>query len=205
MKYLDNEIGIPTIEQIREYIISKKFKVNAKEVYEHFRQKKWLNNKGTPIKTLEAMVNAYNGTLIMINKKRRRYKKEPITQKVEPIVEWARKTNKTLLDNSTNYEKQLYHKLKRTFHNRVKAQHPYLINGKLYYADICIPSLKLIIEVDGGYHNTPEQRKKDKKRDEDFASIGYKVLRYSNEYVNTNNGKKQILQEILSLKKTIIC
>ena len=44
MKYQGKEIGIPTLEQIQEYISKKGFVVTAKEVYERFSKKK-LGNK----------------------------------------------------------------------------------------------------------------------------------------------------------------
>lgn len=116
------------------------------------------------------------------------------------LVEWASKNKKKLEESSTKYEKSLYNSLRKTLKKRIKAQNPYLINGHLYYADMAIPSLKLIIEIDGGYHNTYEQKAKDKQRDDDFKSIGYTTLRYTNEQVESRDGKKKIIQEILSYK-----
>lgn len=116
------------------------------------------------------------------------------------LVEWASNNKKKLEKESTKYERALYYKLKKTFKERIKVQNPFLIKGKLYYADISIPSLKLIIEVDGGYHSTPEQKNKDKQRDEAFKSIGYTTLRFTNEQVASKDGKKKILEEILTYK-----
>ncbi len=116
------------------------------------------------------------------------------------LVEWAVDNKKKLDKNATKYEKSLYNSLRKTFKKRIKVQNPYLINGHLYYADISIPSLKLIIEVDGGYHNTEEQKSKDKQRDEDFKSIGYNTLRYTNEQVANRECRKNIVQKILSYK-----
>lgn len=116
------------------------------------------------------------------------------------LVEWAVDNKKKLDKKATKYEKSLYNSLRKTFKKRIKVQNPYLINGHLYYADIAIPSLKLIIEVDGGYHNTKEQKAKDKQRDEDFKSIGYTTLRYTNEQIESREGRKNIVQEILSYK-----
>lgn len=118
------------------------------------------------------------------------------------LVNWASKNKKELEKKSTMYEKMLYKALYKTFKERVKVQHPYLINGHLYYADISIPSLKLIIEVDGGYHNNSEQKVKDNKRDDDFKSVGYKTLRYTNEQVSSRDGKKKIIQDVMTIKMT---
>ncbi len=42
---------------------------------------------------------------------------------------------------------------------------------------------KLIIEIDGGYHNTPEQAEADALRTEFLTQAGFKVIRFSNEQV----------------------
>ena len=45
-------------------------------------------------------------------------------------------------------------------------------------ADFCCLDLKLIVEVDGGHHQTDEGRKFDLCRDQYLAEQGYKVLRF---------------------------
>ena len=135
-----------------------------------------------------------------IQSRKRKHSKYYKEHKKDHLVDWARKTNNELIEKSTIYEKDLLHRLKSRFPRLVKSQLPFLINGKLYYADISIPSVKLIIEVDGGYHSKPEQQAKDKKRDEDFKSIGYTTLRYTNEQVANSECRKNIVQKILSYK-----
>ena len=54
---------------------------------------------------------------------------------------------------------------------------------RFYFADFCDTKNKLIFEVDGEYHNTEEQQKKDKRRTKDFCKLGYKIFRISNEDV----------------------
>lgn len=39
----------------------------------------------------------------------------------------------------------------------------------------------LVIEVDGGYHDTPEQKEADRKKQEWLEKNGYRVLRFRNE------------------------
>ena len=58
--------------------------------------------------------------------------------------------------------------------------------NKFYVADIYIPELNLIVEIDGGYHETEEQKEKDYNRDLDLKSVGYKVFRCTNEEVLKN-------------------
>jgi len=51
------------------------------------------------------------------------------------------------------------------------------IINKFYIADIYLPELNLIVEIDGGYHETAEQKEKDYNRDMDLMSVGYKIFR----------------------------
>jgi len=60
MKYKNSEIGIPTLEQIQEFINRMGFKFTASEVFDYFSANNWLTKKGEPIKTLESIVNVYN-------------------------------------------------------------------------------------------------------------------------------------------------
>ena len=50
-----------------------------------------------------------------------------------------------------------------------------------YIIDFYIHSGKICMEVDGGYHNDPEQVEKDKIRDKYLISKGYRVIRITNE------------------------
>lgn len=57
-----------------------------------------------------------------------------------------------------------------------------------YYAivDFFIPSIKTVIEVDGGYHFTPEQASKDKYRDSWLTNVRkVKVIRITNQQAET--------------------
>ena len=46
-----------------------------------------------------------------------------------------------------------------------------------YIADFLASSVKLIVEVDGGYHTTPSGRRADARRDRYLAKLGYRVVR----------------------------
>ncbi|WP_418698153.1 SpoIID/LytB domain-containing protein [Bacteroides sp.] len=54
-----------------------------------------------------------------------------------------------------------------------------------YIADFISLERKLIIEIDGGYHNTSGQQVKDKDRTEHLEALGYHILRFTNEEVIT--------------------
>ena len=73
--------------------------------------------------------------------------------------------------------------------NKIKYsfQKVFNIDGKYYIVDFYFPSKKLVIEIDGGYHFTKEQKEKDSKRTKDLKSIGLKVIRLTNDNVMKNN------------------
>jgi len=50
-----------------------------------------------------------------------------------------------------------------------------------YVADFYIPNKRLVVELDGGYHLTTEQKVKDKFRTKELNTLGYKVIRLTNE------------------------
>jgi very-short-patch-repair endonuclease len=74
-------------------------------------------------------------------------------------------------------------------------QHP--IGG--YVADFCCPAVKLVIEVDGGHHDEPEQRAQDRERDSILDSQGFTVLRVWNNEVQKNTDG--VVQKILDTLK----
>jgi very-short-patch-repair endonuclease len=55
-----------------------------------------------------------------------------------------------------------------------------------YIADFVAHSCKLIVELDGESHDFEERLRHDAKRDEWFASRGYRVLRFTNSDVMKN-------------------
>ncbi len=61
-----------------------------------------------------------------------------------------------------------------------------------YIADFACLSEKLIIELDGGYHNTEQQKEADLVRDAWLNKMGYKVLRFTNEELYENINKVMI-------------
>jgi len=71
-----------------------------------------------------------------------------------------------------------------------RRQHP--IYG--YIADFICIRKRLIVEVDGGYHNEEEQKKHDEEREYYLRSIGFNIMRFSNEEVigDTGNVLKKI-------------
>ena len=59
-------------------------------------------------------------------------------------------------------------------------QYPIATARKIYYADIYVPSLRLIIEVDGGYHETKEQKRLDNNRSANIRKLNIHLCRIRN-------------------------
>lgn len=59
------------------------------------------------------------------------------------------------------------------------------IIGEFIADFICIPS-RLIIELDGGYHQLPNQQVSDMERQQWLEQHGFKVIRFTNEEVISN-------------------
>lgn len=82
----------------------------------------------------------------------------------------------------TKAEKVFKHKLLK-WGIKFRSQRPI---GK-YIVDFLIFDRKLIIEIDGEYHNKKLQKKQDKMREKYLKSMGFKIIRISNNKVlNTN-------------------
>ena len=83
----------------------------------------------------------------------------------------------------TDAERALWEKLKdRTRGVCFRRQH---IIGD-YIVDFACLKSKLVVEVDGEYHFTPEQQTEDKIRQSDLERMGFCVLRFSNQDVFSN-------------------
>lgn len=52
-----------------------------------------------------------------------------------------------------------------------------------YIFDFCIPKIKVLIEVNGGYHNIPQQKEKDKEKQKFGEKCGYHIFVVSDEEV----------------------
>lgn len=90
---------------------------------------------------------------------------------------------KNLRNNSTESEKLLWIYL-RNEQLGVKFRRQHSIGN--YIADFYCPSLKLVIELDGSGHFTPEGLEYDKIRQEFMNSLGIKTLRFNNNDVIKN-------------------
>ena len=97
--------------------------------------------------------------------------------------------------NPTDSEKVLWEYLKgNQLGQPFRKQH---VIGEFIADFICLPA-HLIIEVDGGYHQLPEQQVDDKTRTQWLNQRGYKVIRFTNEQVmfDIENVIKEIKKNI---------
>ena len=62
---------------------------------------------------------------------------------------------------------------------KFRRQHPVYT----YIADFYCHQLKLVVEVDGGYHAEEDQKIKDEERTRALEAVGVKVIRFTNEEV----------------------
>ena len=78
--------------------------------------------------------------------------------------------------------------------HKFRRQHPL----HLFIADFYCHQRKLVIEIDGGVHEIPEQKEYDVGRSEELTRFGIKVIRFTNEEVLNN------LQSVLErIRKTL--
>ena len=101
-----------------------------------------------------------------------------------PVNKELRKNARELRKNSTLSEVLLWNLLKnRQFHNlKFKRQQPI---GD-YIVDFICKEARIIIEIDGGQHNEPENIEYDKTRTDYLNNLGYKVIRFWNNEIYEN-------------------
>ena len=86
------------------------------------------------------------------------------------------RTSKENRQNPTAEESILWEELRNSkLGHKVRRQHAIGV----FIADFVCLDKKLVIEVDGGYHNSSEQQEADKARTEYLSVLGYKVIRFA--------------------------
>lgn len=107
----------------------------------------------------------------------------------EALVPYARKLRR----NMTDAERKLWSLVRgRQLGVKIRRQVPI---GR-YIVDFLCQEKKLIIELDGGQHYTPDGLKRDKARDEFLRGLGYTVLRISN--IDMMKHADSVLEEVHS-------
>lgn len=161
------------------------------------------NDIGLSIDTLTLAGDMYVKLISKCNGGKKHKKRAFTTKPVKndnDIDHWIDRTRRALIKNSTPSEKKLYKKLCNSFEGDIDRQCPFVIDGKIYFADIVLSGKKIAIEVDGGYHSTPEQTKKDGVRDADFGSMGYSVIRCTNDQVQDDIYVSNLIDRLSKIK-----
>ncbi|MEE3349323.1 MAG: endonuclease domain-containing protein [Candidatus Gastranaerophilaceae bacterium] len=91
---------------------------------------------------------------------------------------------KMLRKNMTEQEKVLWNLLRNNQFYGLKFRRQVPIGN--YVADFVCEIHNVIIELDGGQHNEPENIEKDKQRTDFLESKGYKIIRFWNNEIDNN-------------------
>ena len=83
---------------------------------------------------------------------------------------------KTLRKNMTPWERKLWYEFLRSYPIRFQRQKAI---GN-YIVDFYCHKAKLVVELDGSQHYTPEEKQYDEKRTQYLQSQGLQVIRFSN-------------------------
>lgn len=76
-------------------------------------------------------------------------------------------------------------------------QAPFVLDGRIYFADFYIPSLRTLIEIDGYSHENVRAQRKDDLRDYAFASYKMRTFRIHNKVVADEKKLEEVLTMIL--------
>jgi ATP-dependent DNA helicase RecG len=118
--------------------------------------------------------------------------------KLQRISQAKLEQARELRKNMTEAELLLWEKLRRKSLYGIKFRRQQVIEG--FIVDFYCERAKLVIEVDGGIHNTLEQKETDEHRKTVFYARGLKEVRFTNEQVIMS--MNTVLDEIaLALKK----
>lgn len=120
------------------------------------------------------------GQLALLRPRRKKVRVKKKKPQLTPIQRAGRRYSKELAHRATPAERRFKIKL-LAFNFGFSFQKPISDKRVLYITDFFVPVFNLDIELDGGYHNTPRQIEKDKRRDAWFIQHGYNVWRLSNE------------------------
>ena len=94
---------------------------------------------------------------------------------------YLKEIRKKLRNNATSAEAFLWKYLSKSKLQGRKFRRQQSIEN--FVVDFYCPFEKLIIELDGEYHNRPEAMEKDLKRDKRLEKLGFTVLRFENKLV----------------------
>ena len=137
---------------------------------------KEIANNNKPVKSKDPFLDAYNLT-----------RKDIESNKAK--INIANKYRSDLIINKTAAESMFLEsmagedfKMNFDFQKIIYIHNKYKID-KFYIADFYFPRMNLIVELDGGYHDSSDQKGKDLERTKELMKAGYFVLRFNNNEV----------------------
>lgn len=114
----------------------------------------------------------------------------------ETTRDWVEHTMYELRERANKYEKIVYAALKEKGVEFIH-QAPFVLDGKIYFADFYIPALRTLIEVDGCSHENVRTQRNDYLRDDAFASYRMQTYRIQNSVAKDKNKLDETLTMIL--------
>ena len=100
---------------------------------------------------------------------------------MQPYEKYLKENSQKLRTDQTDAERKLWQRINRDqlLGFRFNRQKPLLS----YIVDFYCAKAKLIIELDGSQHYEPDHQEKDALRDAELNSLGFTVMRFSNDEV----------------------
>ena len=109
----------------------------------------------------------------------------------------AKEFKSELIKNATKSEKQVKKLLKELKITFIFQREFFYKKGKFYILDFYLPLNRIAIEIDGEYHDSDEQIKKDNIRQKHIEDKNIKVIRFKNEEVFELNFKDILANKII--------
>ena len=95
--------------------------------------------------------------------------------------------------NQTDCERRMWFELRDRRFQGLKFRRQMVMGP--YIVDFCCPEKKAIVEIDGGHHNIPVNKKRDRERTTFLEAKGYQVIRFwDNEVTQNMNGVLESLR-----------
>ena len=111
---------------------------------------------------------------------------------------YLRKKRMELKQNMTEEESHMWYDFFQVWKERGGPDftHQEIINDE-YIVDFCCDELKLVVEIDGFQHCSPEGIEKDRIRTKRLEGLGLMVIRYTNKEIHENY--KGVCQDIMRI------
>lgn len=112
--------------------------------------------------------------------KKKPKKKTKIKERRKQIERFAKENRHNLTEAERKFSKIL-----KWLNIDFEMQCVFSCRGKLFIVDFYLPQYKIVIEIDGGYHNTPQQQKSDSQREQQLKKHEkiFGIIRFQNEEI----------------------